>query len=250
MLRLTYPVITKRLFPGAGVTLTPWRSCMSKCWCKLKRKHARTQGEASNRTKRMRAQEERNGCFTNHMHLPSMPVRPVWKHEWAACKSIGTRDLVSSKSSADWHVLHVISLHCAARRKIILLWLAGKRLLCCSSCLSEEREHMPLCKRCWLPLLLCQRLDYVQHYPPTPPHTHTPDSPIKDFLSLSLSPSAFKNHRIYDSGFWKSSAPVLMPAKHPGGIRGGLLMCALQCVEQCIVVRAINWGKALVHSAW
>lgn len=42
---------------------------------------------------------------------------------------------------------------------------------------------MPLCKRCWLPLLLCQRLDYVQHYPPP---SHTPDSPIKDFLSPLL----------------------------------------------------------------
>ena len=125
--------------------------------------------------------------------------------------------------------------HCAARGKIILLRLAGKRLLCCSSCLCEGREHMPLCKRCWLPLLLCQRLDYVQHYPPPP---YTPDSPIKGFLSLPF--PFLKNHRIYDSGFRKSSVPILMPAKYPDRIRRGLLMCALQCVEQCIVVRVIN----------
>lgn len=37
------------------------------------------------------------------------PLRPVWKHEWEFCKSMGTTDLVSSKSTADWHVFHVIS---------------------------------------------------------------------------------------------------------------------------------------------
>ncbi len=73
------------------------------------RTHTHTQPAAPNHTKRVREQREKKGCFPNHMLLASMPVRPVWKHEWAACKSIGTRDLVSSKSSADWHVLHVIS---------------------------------------------------------------------------------------------------------------------------------------------
>lgn len=184
MSRLTYPVITKRI---SREQVLNWHHG-DHVWANAganRSTHTHTQSEASNHTKRMRVQEERNGCFPNHMRLPSMPVRPVWKHEWAACKSIGTRDLVSRKSSADWHVLHVISLHCAARRKIILLWLASKRLLCCSSCLSEEREHMPLCKRCWLPLLLCQRLDYVQHHPPHT-HTHTRLRLSNKGLSLSL----------------------------------------------------------------
>lgn len=97
----------KTHFPGAGVALTPPRSCMCKCWHEMTHTHTRKLRHPI--TQRRWEKQERRGCFRDHMCLASAPVSPVWKHEWAACKSIGTRDLVSSKSSADWHVLHVIS---------------------------------------------------------------------------------------------------------------------------------------------
>lgn len=49
-------------------------------------------------------------------------------HEWKVCKSIGTGDEVSGKSSGDWHVLRVISCIVLAWGKIILQWRAAKRL--------------------------------------------------------------------------------------------------------------------------
>lgn len=67
---------------------------------------------------------------------------------------------------------------------------------------------------------------------------------------LSLSPSPFKNHRIYDSGFRKSSAPILMPAKYPGRI----IEEASWCVHSSVLSSALWSGlsteekKAVVHN--
>lgn len=125
--------------------------------------------------KRPGVQKEENVCFPNQSLLAPTAVRPVWKHEWAACKSIRTRGLVSSKSSADWHVLHVISCIVLRGERLSLSdWLVKGCFAVVHVCV-RGGEHMAHCKRCGLPLLLCQRLDYVQHYPPPYllPNTHS-----------------------------------------------------------------------------
>lgn len=105
--RLTCPVITK---PISREQVLHWHSRDHVFANAGAHTHTHTHKVGHPITQRgWGSREGKNGCFFNHMLLASMPVRPVWKHEWAACKSIGTRDLVSSKSSADWHVLHVIS---------------------------------------------------------------------------------------------------------------------------------------------
>lgn len=240
MSRLTCPVITKRIYREQ---VLHWHCCEHVCAKdganRSARTHAHTQCEAPNHTKSVREQKGENGCFPNYMPLAALPVRPVWKHEWAACKSIGTRDLVSSKSSADWHVLHVIScIVLRGERLSFSDWLVKGCFAVVhdcvkggSICLSVNDAGSPSSSvRGWI------MSNIIHHHPPS---THTRLSN----KGLSLSSSPFKNHRIYDSGFRKSSSPILMPAKYPARIRRGLLMCALHGVEQCIVVRVINWGK-------
>lgn len=169
----------KTHFPGAGVTLTPWRSCMSECRCKLNM-HTHTKWS----TQSHKENEKRKNCFPNHTLFPGMPVRLVWKREWAACKSIGTRDLVSSKSSADWHVLHVIScIVLRGERLSFSDWLVKGCFavvhVCLrggSICLSVNDAGSPSSSdRGWI-------MSNITH-----PPSHTHDSPIKGFFSLPFS---------------------------------------------------------------
>lgn len=144
--------------------------------------------------------------------LAPMAVRPVWRHEWAACKSIRTRGLVSSKSSADWHVPCVISCIVLRGERLALSdWLVKGCFAVVHVCV-RGGEHMPQCKRRWLPLLLCQRLDYVQHHP-APSFPHTLNSPIKGVSLLLLSFQKSSDLWQWISG--KSSSTVLMLAKYP-----------------------------------
>lgn len=138
--------------------------------------HTHTQHRCIQSHKESR-REKNNGCFFKRLLLASETRVKTWMRILQI-----DRDNRSSVSQIHCRLtcFPCNLLHCGALGKIILLWLAGKRLLCCSSCLHEGREHMPHYKWCPPAPLLCQTLDYVQHYPP-PPLTQ-----IKGFLSPPL----------------------------------------------------------------
>lgn len=162
------------------------------------------------------------------------PLRPVWKHEWEFCKSMGTTDLVSSKSTADWHVFHVIS--CIVERWERLSssdWLVKACFAVVHACVkggsicltindAPTSSHSSV--RHWI----------MSNITPPPPHHHPHTN-----KRLSLSSSPFKNHWIYDSGFQKSSSPVVMAAKYPSRITEE----DFRCVHSSVRSNAL-WGQS------